>query len=147
MFHQNIDLKRILAVVALLLILPCSLIAQGDDGDMLATLTEALDLTDEQVPQVEAIIGKFAADMDAAAALSEVEEPDNQAILGAVKKARGDFKSGMKGVLSKEQYQTLETTIDQVFQEVFEDIAEIRLMDLEPVGKSNASAPTGRSGD
>jgi hypothetical protein len=39
----------------------------------------------------------------------------------------------MKGVLSKEPFQTLETTIDQVFQEVFADIAEIRLMDLEPV--------------
>ena len=92
-----------------------------------------LKLTDEQVPQVEGALHKFATDMEAAAALAEVEEPDNQAIIGAVKKARNDFKSGMKGILDKEQFETLETTLDAVFQEMFEDIAEIRLIDLEPV--------------
>jgi hypothetical protein len=96
MFHQNIDLKGMLPVVALLLILPCSLIAQVDDGAKLATLTEALELTDEQVPQVEAIIGKFAADMDAAAAaaFSVVDEPDNKAILGAAKKPVANLNLG-----------------------------------------------------
>ena len=129
----NIGSRMVLAGLALLLVLPGSVLAQGDDGDVLADLAEALELTDEQVPQVEALLEKFAADMDAAAALAEVEEPDNQAILGAVKKARSDFKSGMKGVLDKEQFETLETTIDAIFQEMFEDIAEIRLIDLEPV--------------
>lgn len=129
----NIGSQMVLTGLALLLVLPGSVLAQDDDGDVLANLTEALELTDEQVPQVGALLEKFAADMDAAAALAEVEEPDNQAILGAVKKARNDFKSGMKGVLDKEQFETLETTIDAVFQEMFEDIAEIRLIDLEPV--------------
>ena len=133
MCRYNIGSRMVLAGLALLLVLPGSVLAQGDDGDVLADLAEALELTDEQVPQVEALLEKFAADMDAAAALAEVEEPDNQAILGAVKKARSDFKSGMKGVLDKEQFETLETTIDAIFQEMFEDIAEIRLIDLEPV--------------
>jgi len=131
MRRYNIGSRMVLAGLALLLVLPGSVLAQGDD--VLADLTEALELTDEQIPQVEALLEKFAADMDAAAALAEVEEPDNQAIIGAVKKARDDFKSGMKGVLDKEQFETLETTIDAVFQEMFEDIAEIRLIDLEPV--------------
>jgi len=131
MRRYNIGSRMVLAGLALLLVLPGSVLAQGDD--VLADLTEALELTDEQVPQVGALLEKFAADMDAAAALAEVEEPDNQAIIGAVKKARDDFKSGMKGVLDKEQFETLETTIDAVFQEMFEDIAEIRLIDLEPV--------------
>ncbi len=131
MRRYNIGSRMVLTGLALLLVLPGSVLAQGDD--VLADLTEALELTDEQVPQVGALLEKFAADMDAAAALAEVEEPDNQAIIGAVKKARDDFKSGMKGVLDKEQFETLETTIDAVFQEMFEDIAEIRLIDLEPV--------------
>ena len=133
MRHGNIGLRMVLVGLALLLVLPGSVLAQGDDGDMLTELAEALELSDEQVPQVKGLLEKFAADMDAAAALGEAEEPDNQVVIGAIKKARGDLKSGMKGVLSKEQFQTLETTIDQIFQEVFEDIAEIRLMDLEPV--------------
>jgi hypothetical protein len=133
MYDRYADLKMILAAMAVLVALPCSVMAQGDDSDTLAKLTAALELTDEQVPQVGAVLEKFATDMDAAAAMAEVEEPDNQAVLGAVKKARSDFKTGMKGALNKEQFQTLETTIDSIFQEMFEDIAEIRIMDLEPL--------------
>jgi hypothetical protein len=116
----------------LMLLLPLTAVAQ-ESGEILEELTEQLGLTDEQVPQVEGVLHKFAVDMEAAAALAEVEEPDNQAILGAVKKSRNDLKSGMKGILDKEQFETLETTIDAVFQEMFEDIAEIKLIDLEPV--------------
>jgi len=116
----------------LLMTLPLTASAQ-DGEEILAELTELLELTDEQVPQVQGLLGQFAVDMEAAASLAEAEEPDNQAIMGAIKKARSDFKSGMKGVLDAEQFETLETTLDKVFQEMFEDIAEIRLMDWEPV--------------
>jgi hypothetical protein len=116
----------------LMLLLPLTAVAQ-ESGEILEELTEQLGLTDEQVPQVEGVLHKFAVDMEAAAALAEVEEPDNQAILGAVKKSRNDFKAGMKDVLEKDQFETLETTLDAVFQEMFEDIAEIKLIDLEPV--------------
>jgi hypothetical protein len=119
-------------VCLLLLLLPITAVAQ-ESGEILTEMTEQLGLTDEQVPQVEGLLHKFATDMEAATALAEVEEPDNQAILGAVKKARNEFKSGMQGVLDKEQFESLETTLDAIFQEMFEDIAEIRLMDLEPV--------------
>ena len=123
---------RHLMVGLLLLVLPCAAMAQ-EDNEILMELTEVLALTDEQSPQVQGLLEKFAADMDVATAMTEVEEPDNQAIIGAIKKARADLNSGMKGVLSEEQFQTLETTIDAIFQEIFEDIAEIRLIDLEPV--------------
>jgi len=122
-----------LSVMAMLVALPCLAMAQGDADDVISILTETLELSDEQVPKVEGLLHQFAVEMEAATALTEVEEPDNQAILGAVKKARGNFKSGMKDVLDKEQFETLETTLDAVFQEMFEDIAEIRLIDLEPV--------------
>lgn len=108
-------------------------VAADDDMEILAEMTELLGLTEEQVPQVGGLLQTFARDMEAAAAMTEVEEPDNQAIMGAIKKARSDFKSGMKDVLDKEQFETLETTFDAIIQEMFEDIAEIQLMDLEPV--------------
>lgn len=115
-----------------LLAIPMTAIAQ-DGEEILGELTELLQLTENQVPQVQGLLGQFAVDMEAAASMAEVEEPDNQAIMGAIKKARGDFKSGMKDVLDDGQFETLETTLDKVFQEMFEDIAEIRLMDWEPV--------------
>lgn len=131
MMNSN-TIGRHLMVGLLLLVLPCAATAQ-EDNEILIELTEVLTLTDEQIPQVQGLLEKFAADMDVATAMTEVEEPDNQAIIGAIKKARADLNSGMKGVLSEEQFQTLETTVDQIFQEIFEDIAEIRLIDLEPV--------------
>ena len=131
MMNANIA-GRLLMVGLLLLALPCAVTAQ-EDNEILIELTEVLALTDEQIPQVQGLLEKFAADMDVATAMTEVEEPDNQAIIGAIKKARADLNSGMKGVLSEEQFQTLGTTVDQIFQEIFEDIAEIRLIDLEPV--------------
>ena len=131
MMNANIA-GRLLMVGLLLLALPCAVTAQ-EDNEILIELTEVLALTDEQIPQVQGLLEKFAADMDVATAMTEVEEPDNQAIIGAIKKARADLNSGMKSVLSEEQFQTLETTVDQIFQEIFEDIAEIRLIDLEPV--------------
>jgi len=133
MFSQIKVLKTVAAAMALMVVLPCFALAQGEDDEVLSIMTETLELTDEQVPKVEALLHQFAVDMEAAMALAEVDEPDNQAILGAVKKARSAFKSGMKDVLDKEQFETLETTLDAVFQEMFEDIAEIRLIDLEPV--------------
>jgi hypothetical protein len=121
-----------LLLFVLLMAVPLTASAQ-DGEEILTELTELLELTDEQVPQVKEQLGKFAVDMEAAASLAEVEEPDNQAIIGAVKKSRNDFKSGMKSVLDDGQFEKLETTLDAVFQEMFEDIAEIRLIDLEPV--------------
>lgn len=130
--HKSIPAPARLLAVLLLVALPWTAAAE-EDGDLLAEMTELLELTDEQVPQVEGVLQKFVADMDAAAAMAEVEEPDNQAIIGAVNKARSGFRKGMEGALTDEQYQTLETTIDAVFQEIFEDLAEIRIIDWEPV--------------
>jgi hypothetical protein len=128
-------------ILVALLLLPVISLAEDDSSEILAEMTETLGLTEEQVPQVGAILQKFATDMEAASAMTEVEEPDNQAIMGAVKKAKSDFKSGMKDVLDKEQFETLETTLDAIIQEMFEDIAEIRIMDLEePLGLSEEQA-------
>lgn len=128
-------------ILVALLLLPVIAFAEDDSSEILAEMTETLGLTEEQVPQVGAVLQKFATDMEAAAAMTELEEPDNQAILGTIKKAKSDFKSGMKDVLDKEQYATLETTLDDIIQEMYEDITEIRIMDLEePLGLTEEQA-------
>ena len=104
-----------------------------DTADILATLTEQLELTDEQVPQVATALQDFAKAMDAATAPAADEEPDHQKMIGDIKKARSDFRGSMEKTLTKEQYAKFDAGVDQVFQGMFEDIAAIQIMDLQPV--------------
>lgn len=104
-----------------------------DTSDILATLTEELSLTEEQTPKVQEALDMFTKELEAATALADEEEPDNQKILGEIKKARGDFRGRMKDTLTKEQYETFDAMVEEVIQGMFDDIAAIRIMDLEPV--------------
>ena len=135
MFHWTIERVGAVAIALLLLVVAPvhSQDESGDGADVLGELTEALQLSEEQSQQVGGLLQKFATDMDAATAQAEGEDPDNQKIIGDIKKARNDFNKGMEKTLTKEQWQQYQAMVDQVFQETFEDIAEIRIMDLEPI--------------
>ena len=131
-------LRLHLALIPLLtlMVLPGAVASQESDTDMsetLAELTEALELTDEQVPQVQAAFEKFAGALDKATAEAEAEEPDTQKMIGDIKKARSEFQKDMEQALTKEQNEKFQAMVDQTIQEMFEDIAEIKIMDLEPV--------------
>lgn len=119
-----------------LLVSPATSLGQNDESDMsetLAALTEALELTDEQIPQVAAALEEFAVALDQATAEADAEEPDVQKMVGDIKKARAGFQKSMEKALTQEQNQKFQTMVDQTIQEMFEDIAEIKIMDLEPV--------------
>jgi len=105
--------------------------APGDAQEILAELTEALELNEEQQQQVAGHLQTFALAMSEATETADDEEQDPQATLGAIKAARADFKKGMMSTLTEEQYQKYEAMIDAIVQEMFEDIAEIKIMDLE----------------
>lgn len=102
-------------------------------ADVLAELTEQLELTEEQQGEVAQHLMTFGKGLEAAAAEAEKEEPDAQKMIGDLKKARGEFQSNMKKTLDDEQYTKLETAVDQAIQGMFNDMAAIMLMDLEPV--------------
>jgi len=104
---------------------------QSEAQEILAELTEALDLNEEQQQQVAGHLQTFVQTMHEVTEGAEDEEKDPQATLGAIKKARSEFNKGMEGALSKEQFEQFEAMVDAIIQETFEDIAEIKLMDLE----------------
>ena len=103
----------------------------GEAEEIVAELTEALDLNEEQQQQVAGHLQTFALAMNEATETADDEEQDPQAMLGAIKAARADFKKGMKSTLTEEQYVKYEAMVDAIIQEMFEDIAEIKIMDLE----------------
>lgn len=109
-------------------------VAQEADAEMiLEELTTELDLTEEQTQQVGALLQQFAADLAEVTDRAEGEEPDGQKMLSDIKAVRAEFQKGMQGVLSAEQYEAYEALVESVFQEIFAEIAELKITDLRPV--------------
>jgi hypothetical protein len=108
--------------------------AQPDDAsEMLVELQKKLELSDEQTKQVGEAMGKYAGELEKTLAKYEnVEEPDGQAMIGDVKKVRDDYRKELQKILSKEQYEGYLAMVDAVMTEMMTDVAEIRLMDIQP---------------
>jgi len=94
-------------------------------------LTEALELSDEQVQEVTGHLQAFGMALDTASAQAEAEEADGAQMITALKAARSDFQEGMQGTLSEEQYAAYEQLMDEVMQEIFESIAQLRITDMK----------------
>ncbi len=108
-------------------------LAQRGDLDVegiMEELTVALELTEEQVPQVAGLLQGFGQALNEATATAEDEEPDTQKMIGDVKAARAAFQQQLQGVLIPEQFTALQELVDEVFQEIFESIAELKITDM-----------------
>ena len=76
---------------------------------------------------------QYAAELEAALAKHEnAEEPDGAAMIGDVKKVRDDYRKELQTILSKEQYEGYLAMVEAVLLEMMSDVAEIRLMDIQP---------------
>ncbi len=118
--------------------------AQGGDmevEEIVAELTEALDLSDDQATAVGGHLAQFGMDIDAATAKADDEEPDGQQMIGDMKKARETYRRSMEETLSDEQWVAYEQMMDEIMQEIFESIAELRITDLRnPLGLTDEQA-------
>jgi len=95
-------------------------------------LTETLDLTEKQVAQVQTLMVEYRAKLDGVLLKHEgEEEPDVGAMIGEVRDVRDAYRKDLKEILSKEQYEGYLAAIDSVLTDMFNDLAEIRLMDVQ----------------
>ena len=101
-----------------------------DVDDIVAELTDALSLSEDQATAVKGHLVQLAMDMDAATAEAEAEEPDGQKMIGDMKQARETYLDSMEDTLSDEQFATYQQMMDEIMQEIFESIAELRITDL-----------------
>ena len=127
--------QRMMVAISLA-VLTCLGVAYADENpfeDVLAALTEELDLSEEQQAEVGNHLMAFGMSLDAATQEAEAEEPDAQKMMGDVKKARNEFNSSMKKTLDKDQFAALEAQVDATIQGMFNDLAAIKIMDLQPV--------------
>jgi hypothetical protein len=85
------------------------------------------------VEQVGGLLVKYRGNMDQVLTKYEgQEEPDVGAMIGEIRGLRDNYRKELQGVLSPNQYETYLAKINEILTTMFNDLAEIRLMDLAP---------------
>jgi Spy/CpxP family protein refolding chaperone len=107
--------------------------AQADMEEVMTNLQESLDLSDKQVTQVQTLMVQYRAKLDGVLLKYEdEEEPDVGKMIGEIRDVRDGYRKDLQGILSKDQYNAYIDQIDNILQGMFNDLAEIRLMDVQP---------------
>lgn len=124
-----------LAVLALITALFASTSAEAqrdlDLDDVIDSLTLHLDLTGNQPAEVKGLLVTFATDWDATLEKYEDAE-DKDGMVDELKYVQGTYLDGLAVVLSDEQMEAYEQLIDQIMHEIFSEVAELKLRDLQP---------------
>ncbi len=120
--------------IIILFIVPIISSYSQDLEDIVSELQEELQLNDDQAEQLSAALVKYSQEMNTELAKHEdAEEPDTKAMIGDIKKAQDNYRNELSSILTDEQYDAYLNYVDKVMTEMFGDIAEIKLIDLQPV--------------
>ena len=106
---------------------------ENNMGDLMAGLTQQLDLNDTQVPQVEALLLQYRGKLDGILLKYEgEEEPEVDKMIGEIRDSRDGYRKELQGILSPDQYSTYIGGVTGVMTDMFNNLAEIRLIDIQP---------------
>ncbi len=120
--------------ILLLFIVPINSSYSQDLEDIVSELQEELQLNDDQAEQLSAALVNYSQEMNTELAKHEdAAEPDTKAMISGIKKAQDNYRYQLADILTDEQYEAYLNYVDKVMTEMFGDIAEIKLMDLQPV--------------
>ena len=101
--------------------------------ETMANLTALFDLSDVQQGQISEVMTKYRGSIDWILAKYEgEEEPDVKAMIEEIRGERDAYRKELGGILSPNQYDTYMAKIDQILSDMFRDLAEIRLWDIQP---------------
>jgi len=124
-------LKNLIATLILMVLTTGHTLAQEMEG-AIVNVAETLNLTDKQAAQVQSLLVQYRANMDGILLKNEdQEEPDVAAMIGEVRDLRDDYRKDLKEVLNETQYEAYMATIDSILTDMFNDLAEIRLIDIQ----------------
>ena len=117
--------------VVLTFLLQAPLQAQEID-EIAATVSEKLELSEEQSGEMLELMTLYRGELDRTLAKYEdQEEPDVGAMIGEIRDVRDEYRAKLGKVLTKDQMKGYEAMINEVIGGMFNDIAEIRLIDLQ----------------
>lgn len=106
----------------------------GAMEELMQNMQGELDLSDKQLSQMQNLMGEFSDNLDVILTKYEgEEEPDMGKMIGEIKDAQENYQDKLQGVMSKDQYAIYQTKVNEILTQMFYDLAEIRLMDAQPV--------------
>ena len=109
-----------------------SALAQEAPDAMMSNLIKTLDLSEKQQIQVSALANKFRTNVNYILMKNEgEEEPDVGVMISEIRKERDTFREDLQGILSPNQYDLYLTKVDAVFTDIFNDLANIRLLEIQ----------------
>jgi len=130
------DIKKNITKIVSLFMLFGALLFQTvqaqEMGEAISNMTEMLDLSDKQAVQVQTLLVQYRANMDGILLKHEgEEEPDVASMIGEIRDLRDNYRKELQTILSKDQYAGYLDQIDSILTDMFNDLAEIRLMDIQ----------------
>ncbi len=129
---MKIQFKNLLAFVFFISTLLAQPIQAQEMQEVISNMTETLDLSDKQAVQVQTLLVQYRANMDGILLANEGEEdPDVGAMIGDIRDLRDNYRKDLQTILSKDQYSAYLKQIDAILSDMFNDLAEIRLMDIQ----------------
>jgi hypothetical protein len=100
--------------------------------DVMAKMTELLELSDKQQVEVATLLARFRSNVDYILVKYEGEaEPDVGKMIGEIREERDSYRRELQTILSPNQMKTYETKVNEVLTDMFNDLAEIRLIDIQ----------------
>jgi hypothetical protein len=126
------NFTRILALVVLILTLSFQTVQAQEMAEVVSNMTELLDLSEKQTAQLQTLFVQYRANMDGILLKHEGEdEPDIASMIGEIRDLRDNYRKDLQTILSKDQYASYLEQIDVILTDMFKDLAEIRLMDIQ----------------
>ena len=106
--------------------------ADEDSGDMLAMLSKELKLSDEQTKKLGPAIQKFVNTIDQLKADQEKEDAEPDALVKGAKTAQEELDKELQEIFTPDQFKQFNAMKEKALKGMFNDLAEIQLMDLQP---------------
>jgi hypothetical protein len=124
--------KKIILLIVLIGALFVPTTKAQEMEEVMVNLTEKLDLSDKQVAQMQTLLVQYRANMDGILLKHEgAEEPDVAGMIGEIREVRDNYRKDLQTIISKDQYSIYLAQIDAILTDMFNDLAEIRLMDVQ----------------
>lgn len=131
-YTMNPKIKGLLVLLVLTGSLTSQTIKAQQTDEVMNNMTELLDLSEKQATQIQTLFVQYRANMDGILLKYEgEEEPDVGSMIEEIRDLRDNYRNDLQTILSKDQYDKYLAQIDAILTDMFKDLAEIRLIDVQ----------------
>ena len=119
-------------MVGVLMVTTTDSMASTDSEDIVEFLAQELKLDDPQKQNLGAEMDKYANQLNQLVEDQEAEDADPDALIKGVKKAQDGHNKELEKIFTPEQFKQYNALKEKIIKGMFNDLAEIKLMDIQP---------------